>query len=373
MKTVTQHDAVQVRDSSDPFAVSCPSLAATVLATADHQSVPSLMEVQQYLRDICAGRQEQNRAAETEIRAERRVGEALARLEKAKGDANAGLPTLADIGITKRQSSRWQAMASIPQDDFEKYIAKVKGRGRELTSAGVIRLAKRLAQPVGNSATTKTADNGEPATDGEKIDTVAEIDQSVAGTAAEDQSRANAIIEPRDAAGVDKAKELRETSEPEERDSRGKGTTQVDRPQQGVMPIGLQIFPDVDPYNDRESLWLRGALNSSALIASTLSHIPNKERITALVLQVIDGLVPALIEAPIPQKKREFIVRLLRALCGYRTFADQLLYGWAKADEAITRQQLEDVPDQSSSGPKPVSALPPTGLETRLSGADVST
>jgi hypothetical protein len=61
-----------------------------------------------------AGTEEQNGAAETKIRAERCLGEALARLEKATGggdqrsdhrshDATGGPPTLADIGITKTQ------------------------------------------------------------------------------------------------------------------------------------------------------------------------------------------------------------------------------------------------------------------------------
>ena len=111
-------------------------------------------------------------------------------------------------------------MASVPQDDFEKHLAKVKGRGEELTSAGVIRLAKRLTQPVGNSATAKPAEDGDPATDGEELDTVA---TSIAGMAAEEQSRANAITKPRDAAGVDKTQELSETSEPESATAAEKG------------------------------------------------------------------------------------------------------------------------------------------------------
>jgi len=382
MQTVARGDVIRESDSSDTAAVPSPASAAIALAaaSAEHQSVASLMDrlecslqsahtseemknlrdlsaaMQQYLRSIGAGLREQNRAAEVKIRAERHLGEALAQLEKAKGggdqrsdhrlhDATGGRPTLADIGITKTQSSRWQAIAFVPQDDFEKHLAKVKNRGEELTSAGVIRLAKRIAQRVGNSVIAKSANDGDLARDGEQVKTVAEIDKSVAGMAAEDQRRANATIEPSDAAGVDKAKELSETSEPEERDSGGKGTTRVDRPQQGALPSCLQFFPDVDPYDDREPLWLRGALNSSALIASTLSHIPNKERITALILQVIDALAPTLQDAPIPKEKREFIARLLRALCGYRTLADQLLHYWAKADEAITQLQLEDVPD----------------------------
>ena len=116
------------------------------------------------------------------------------------------------------------------------------------------------------------------------------------------------------------------------------------------MTIGLQILPDVDPYNDREPLWLRGALHSIALIASTLSHIPNKDRITVLALQVIDALAPALLETPITKEKRGLIVSLLRGSCGYKDFTDQLLDCWAKADATIARQELEMLPPQSSSG-----------------------
>jgi hypothetical protein len=398
METATLDEAVQERERSDTAAVPCPpSVAiAPTAAIVDPKSASSLIDrlesslhnactseevkelrdlstaMRQYLRNIGASLQEQNRAAEIKIRAERRLGEALARLEKAKGggdqrcdhrshDATGGPLTLADIGITRTQSSRWQAMASVPPDDFEKHLAKVKDHGDELTSASVIRLAKRLAQAVRNSATAKPADDGDPATGGEEVNAIAEIGNSIAGTAAEDQSRANAITEPRDAAGADKAKEVSQTPDPKERDSSGQGTAQADRPQQGALTVGIQIFPDIDPYSERQPPWVRGALHSIALIACSLPHLPNKDRITTLALQVIDALAPALLETPIPKEERRLIVGLLRAHCGYRTFVDQLLDYWANADEAITRQQLEDVPDRSSSGSKPVSALAPTG------------
>ena len=58
-------------------------------------------------------------AAEIKIRAERRAGELLAEMEKAKGQLRRGetmtpresTPTLADLNITKKQSSQWQVMA----------------------------------------------------------------------------------------------------------------------------------------------------------------------------------------------------------------------------------------------------------------------
>ena len=60
-------------------------------------------------------------ASEIKIRAERRAGELLADMDKAKGGwPSCGgsrrappqePPTLADLNITKKQSSQWQVMA----------------------------------------------------------------------------------------------------------------------------------------------------------------------------------------------------------------------------------------------------------------------
>jgi hypothetical protein len=53
-------------------------------------------------------------------------------------------PTLQELGITKKQSSRWQAMASVPEEDFTRHVADVNDSDEELTTAGVMRFAKRL-------------------------------------------------------------------------------------------------------------------------------------------------------------------------------------------------------------------------------------
>jgi hypothetical protein len=67
-------------------------------------------------------------------RAERRAGEMLAQMKEtgeraAKGetkqpdrmshDVTFAQTTLADLGVTRTQSSRWQKVAAIPEDDFE--------------------------------------------------------------------------------------------------------------------------------------------------------------------------------------------------------------------------------------------------------------
>ena len=79
-----------------------------------------------------AGLQDQNRAAATKIKAERVIGDKLGQLEKARGgrpskktpdtlsgvsgDQDDDLPTLAELGISHKQLSRWQAVASAPRD-----------------------------------------------------------------------------------------------------------------------------------------------------------------------------------------------------------------------------------------------------------------
>lgn len=69
-----------------------------------------------------------NQAAEIKIRAERRAGELIPPdKDKGGGDTSTGNrvlpvqtpPKLSDLGISKMQSSRWQAIASIPEEDFE--------------------------------------------------------------------------------------------------------------------------------------------------------------------------------------------------------------------------------------------------------------
>jgi N6-adenosine-specific RNA methylase IME4 len=160
-----------------------------------------------YLRSIDAARDAQNDCAEIKIRAERRMGDELARIEKNAGGrpvertgdtmspvsnqavpppppspektsnivlpvstpaatATATIlptpppeqpaqaraapsepptppPSLAELGISKMQSSRWQAIAGVPDEAFEDHVAGVKQSGDELTTAGVYRLAKQ--------------------------------------------------------------------------------------------------------------------------------------------------------------------------------------------------------------------------------------
>ncbi len=96
----------------------------------------------------------QNDAAEITLRAERRLGELVAELPKATGGdaqrarlqrATESPPTLADRGIAKHESARWQELAAVPAEEFDAQVDKLRQQGR-VTRNGVLAPAKRRAR-----------------------------------------------------------------------------------------------------------------------------------------------------------------------------------------------------------------------------------
>lgn len=89
-----------------------------------------------------------NSAAEIKLRAERRAGEMLAEDEKIRPGrpqkkGNTMLPfSLESVGVSKIQSSRWQKEASVQEDVFEEYIRECNDEKREVTQAGLLKLAE---------------------------------------------------------------------------------------------------------------------------------------------------------------------------------------------------------------------------------------
>ena len=45
-------------------------------------------------------------------------------------------PKISDSGISRMDSSRWQSIASIPEEEFERHVEQTKQAKQELTSAG---------------------------------------------------------------------------------------------------------------------------------------------------------------------------------------------------------------------------------------------
>lgn len=97
----------------------------------------------------------ERRACEIRLRAERKAGSLLVDMDKAKGqrlagrtadgqpvrlsnDTTAELPTLADLGVTRDQSSKWQRLAEVPQERFEEALGDPD---KKPTTAGIIAAA----------------------------------------------------------------------------------------------------------------------------------------------------------------------------------------------------------------------------------------
>lgn len=103
-----------------------------------------------YFRKAADGLEIQNQAAEIKLRAERRAGELLCEISRYQrgGDRRSksrdGTLKLSDLKINKNQSSRWQKLAGLDEDTFEQHIATTKDNGRELTSAGTLKLAQKI-------------------------------------------------------------------------------------------------------------------------------------------------------------------------------------------------------------------------------------
>ena len=88
-------------------------------------------------------------ATEIKLRAEERAGEMLAEMREngerreSRDPSNAALPALADLGISRMQSSRWQSLASLPEDAFALHLKAAK---REAVAHIELPRAARMAE-----------------------------------------------------------------------------------------------------------------------------------------------------------------------------------------------------------------------------------
>jgi N6-adenosine-specific RNA methylase IME4 len=108
-------------------------------------------------RDV--GLEAMNEAAEIVITAERRMGDMLAGMD-GKGSHGGNrkskdIVSLDGLGIHAKHSQRWQAMARVPQEQFELFVEETRAAGKQLTSGAVVKLGKR-------SHRKKWAEDSEP-------------------------------------------------------------------------------------------------------------------------------------------------------------------------------------------------------------------
>ena len=101
-------------------------------------------------------------ASEIRIRAERRLGEMIREQKQGEGLATGGqpyqstgthkepvektTPTLADIGISKKLSSRAQSLAAIPAEDFEVTLDEHRAQQQAVTVATMQKLAEKAKE-----------------------------------------------------------------------------------------------------------------------------------------------------------------------------------------------------------------------------------
>ncbi len=93
-----------------------------------------------------------NAAAEVKLRAERKAGEVLATMDKAKpgpapeiDDSLSSIsrsPRLPDLGITYKQSERWQTEASLPEPEFVAWVEERAEDGKPLSTAALVKHAR---------------------------------------------------------------------------------------------------------------------------------------------------------------------------------------------------------------------------------------
>jgi hypothetical protein len=99
-----------------------------------------------YVKAASLGLEMQNQAAEVKLLCERRVGKLLRDAPLRGGDRRSEHrvqgATLEQFGIDKSKSSRWQREASVTDEEFAAYVQHARQEARELTSQGLLRLAR---------------------------------------------------------------------------------------------------------------------------------------------------------------------------------------------------------------------------------------
>ncbi len=104
--------------------------------------------IRKYTKSSGLGLDIQNRTAELKLMAERKAGSLLAemRLRGAQKKMNSHDESLrlARFGIDRNESSRWQHEATVPEAMFKKYVTTANKLGRDITSQGLLRVAKML-------------------------------------------------------------------------------------------------------------------------------------------------------------------------------------------------------------------------------------
>ncbi|OGC90205.1 MAG: hypothetical protein A2W25_15485 [candidate division Zixibacteria bacterium RBG_16_53_22] len=120
-----------------------------------------------YARAAKLGLEAQNNAAEVTLRAERKAGEMIRRM-KERGEiregrkpklSNDSIVSLDDLGISSYESSTYQRIEDLPDEEFESHIAETKASGRELTTSGTLKEAKAYGRQEEREEKTRAGES----------------------------------------------------------------------------------------------------------------------------------------------------------------------------------------------------------------------
>jgi len=138
--------------------------------------------IKAYVRKARLGRKLFIDASIVKIQAERKLGVLLKQMQLAKatpGNQHSSLQTpqsqvngsirLDELGITKSDSSRYQQIAAIPDDIFEKYVQAHIDSGTEITTSALLRIAKQYQATIESKTVPQHTLSGESIDDLETI------------------------------------------------------------------------------------------------------------------------------------------------------------------------------------------------------------
>ena len=163
MSQINENTALQLRDNAQQMLMSIKSIEGGV------EYLNKVRAIEVWAKAEKKDAELQNMIAEQKIRTQRILGRLiqegqkrgeLASQKTGRGDSvkcnqEEHIKTLSDIGLTRKQSSVYQKIASIPEAQFESHIAEkkqnVENAVNELTTAGILHFANTGAHVSNNS------------------------------------------------------------------------------------------------------------------------------------------------------------------------------------------------------------------------------
>ena len=109
------------------------------MAPLSHQAIPRMKTplCERWYFPSCL--ETQNAAAEIRLRAERKAGSILKKMEKAK-NRNSSATSLVALGVTHNQSSRWQLSSKVSESEFVRIVAECSQDSKDARNKRIFEL-----------------------------------------------------------------------------------------------------------------------------------------------------------------------------------------------------------------------------------------